>query len=139
MSKLTAFLHPATATVTKEIVVSDRFKDEKGNAVPFVIKSLTQAENEALRKASMKTKKVNGQWVEQLDNSEYTNRLIVGATVEPDFRDADLCEAYGTKDPVQVPSLMLLMGEYLTLSRAIMEASGFGTDAGVNPDEDAKN
>ena len=45
MSALKAFLQPSVAGKTKEVIVSDRFKDENGKPVPFVIKAISQEEN----------------------------------------------------------------------------------------------
>ena len=42
MSKLSAFLHPITENEEKEVVISNRFRDENGNPVPFRIRALTQ-------------------------------------------------------------------------------------------------
>ena len=49
MGKLSAFLRPVPAGKTREVLI-DRFTDEEGNAVPFVIKSITPEENEAIAK-----------------------------------------------------------------------------------------
>ena len=51
--------------------------------------------------------------------------MVVAATVEPDFRAKELCDAYGVLDPLLVPGKMLLSGEYAKLLRAITELSGF--------------
>ena len=48
MASLSAFLHPEMAE-NKEVVVSSRFK-EGGKVVPFVIRPITQKENEELLK-----------------------------------------------------------------------------------------
>ena len=79
--------------------------------------------------------KVNGQPVEKLDSLEYGRRMVVAATESPNFASEELCKAYGAMDPLQVPSRMLLVGEYAKLSRAIMELSGLSDDL----EEQAKN
>lgn len=134
MSKLSAFLHPAVVSEEKEIVISKRFLDEQGKPVPFKVRSLTQEENAANVKASTKRKKIGNQWQDVLDSGELSARTVIEGTVFPDFRSAELCEAYGTKDPVQLPGKLLLAGEFLKLANAINELSGFET-----PDEEAKN
>lgn len=48
MSSLNAFLHPIQSE-NKEVVVSQRFV-ENGKVMPFVIRPLTQEENEELIK-----------------------------------------------------------------------------------------
>ena len=52
MSSLNAFLHPEQ-TENREVFVSDRFK-ENGKPVPFVIRPITQQENEGLIKKETK-------------------------------------------------------------------------------------
>ena len=128
MSALSAFLHPAVPTEEKELVISKRFLGADGKPVPFKIRALTQEENSSLLK-------VGQQWQDEMDANEYSSRMIVAATVFPDFHSAELCENYNTKDPVQVPGKMLLSGEFLKLITAINELSGL--DEG--PDEEAKN
>lgn len=124
MSKISVFLHPAAAA-EKEVVISDRFKDEKGNVVPFKIKAITQEENDLISKKATKSYKENGQRYEYLDSVDYCRRLVVASTVDPDFRDKELCEGYGVLDPLQVPGKMLFSGEYAKLLQEIKALSGF--------------
>ena len=134
MSNLSAFLNPVQVD-NKELILSSRFRDENGNPAPFVIRPLTQKENDALVRKSTRTVKVNGQPVERLDNVEYSRRVVAAATVSPDFSSEELCRAYGTMDPLEVPGRMLLVGEYNRLSSAIMALSGLEDDL----EERAKN
>lgn len=99
MSALSAFLHPAVPTEEKELVISKRFLGADGKPVPFKIRALTQEENSSLLKASTRKKKVGQQWQDEMDANEYSSRMIVAATVFPDFHSAELCENYNTKDP----------------------------------------
>ena len=135
MSALSAFLHPAVTREEKEIIISKRFLGEDGKPTPFKIRSLTQEENAAIIKASTRQKKVDGQWQASIAANELSARTIVEATVFPDFRSAELCERYGTKDPVQVPGKMLLAGEFSRLIDAVSKLSGFDKSL----DEEAKN
>ena len=112
MSVLSAFLHPITTTEEKEVVISKRFVDEKGNPVPFKIKAITQEENDALVRASTRVEEKNGNRVEYLDNVDFARRLVVASTVFPDFSNKELCDAYGVVSPLMVPGKMLLGGEY---------------------------
>ena len=121
MSALSAFLHPAVPTEEKELVISKRFLGADGKPVPFKIRALTQEENSSLLKASTRKKKVGQQWQDEMDANEYSSRMIVAATVFPDFHSAELCENYNTKDPVQVPGKMLLAGEFLKLITAMLK------------------
>ena len=137
MSNLSAFLHPVSRSGEKNLVISSRFLDEKGNPQTFTIKALTQEEVDGITRKSQKTRKVNGQMQEYLDSVEFGRRLVVAATVFPNFADKDLCSTYGTMDPLQVPGKMLLSGEYNKLLNAITELSGFDDNQEI--EEQAKN
>ena len=126
MSKLSAFLNPVTTQEEKEVVISKRFLDENGSPVPFKIRALSQEENDKITKQATRRTKESGQSVDRLDNADYARRIILEATVEPDFRAKEMCDRYGVLDPLQVPGKMLLSGEYRKLMDAIMELSGFG-------------
>lgn len=136
MSTLSAFLKPVKTTIEKEVVISDRFVGDDGKPVPFKVRAISQEENDALVRAATKTRNENGQRVERLDSVEYAQRLIVAATVSPDFRAKDICEAYGVVSPMMVPGKMLLSGEYNRLMKAITELSEFDEAAQY---EDVKN
>lgn len=137
MSALKAFLQPPVTGVTKQVIVSNRFKDDDGNQVPFVIKAISQKENEKLAHMSRKTAIVKGNPVESLDNLLYTKRLLLACVQEPDFSAQEMCKYYGTEDPLEVPSQMLSIGEYNRLSEAILELNGMRDPKELL--EDAKN
>ena len=134
MSALSAFLHPAVVSEEKEIIISQRFLDEKSKPIPFKVRALTQEENAANVRAATHRKKFGNQWQDVLDSSELSARTVVAGTVFPDFRSAELCDAYGTRDPIQLPGKMLFAGEYIKLVDAINDLSGF-----EDPNEEAKN
>lgn len=123
MSMLSAFLHPVSTIVEKEVMISRRFVGETGEPAPFRIRSMTQEEMDSLVKKSTKTVKVNGQQSELFDGLEFNRRLIVNATVVPDFSAKEMCDAYGVVDPLLVPVKMLLPGEYQRLLDAITSLS----------------
>lgn len=137
MSRLSAFLHPVSVQAEEEIVISRRFLDEKGNPLPFKVRSLTQEENDVIVKRSTRRVKLDGQFQEKLDNVEYTRRLVVAATVEPDFSSKELCDGLGVVDPLLAPGKLLLPGEYRKLLDKIMELSGF--DGSESEETEAKN
>jgi len=135
MSNLNAFLNPVNVEEKQEVMISKRFRNEEGEPVPFVIRPLTQQENDALIRKSTHMVKASGKPVEKLNNLEYGRRVVVAATVSPDFASEEVCRAYGTMDPLEVPGRMLLVGEYARLSEAIMALSGLDDDL----EEQAKN
>ena len=148
MSSLSAFLHPVTTREEREIVISKRFvkRDENGNPVldsegktipePFKIRSITQDEADAILKQSTRTIRTRNQTTETtVDNQDFNRRLVVAATMEPNFSATELCEAYGVMDPKLVPGKMLLSGEFSRLLGAILEISGLEESL----EEEAKN
>lgn len=122
---LYAFLHPIEISEEKEVIISKRFKNEDGSVAPFKIKALTQAENDEISKKSRKAVKTNGMVQEVFDPVEYNRRLIVAATVHPDFKSKEICDHYGVVDPLLVPGLMLKPGEYTALVEAVSNLMGF--------------
>lgn len=125
MSKLSAFLNPAPLGEEKEVVVSDRFRDENGEVVPFRIRALSQEETDAITKQATRRVTVNGAKQEQLDSSAFSRLMVLAATVEPNFAATEVCQAYGVLDPGQVPGKMLRAGEYARLLKEITALSGF--------------
>lgn len=125
MSKLSAFLNPAMPE-NKKVKISNRFKTEKGEAEAFEIRPLSQEEVEAISKKSTHGGEIN--------NEEFTRRIVVAATVYPDFAAQEMCDHYRTMDPLLVPVRMLLPGEYKRLLKEIMDLSGFG-----DTEEELKN
>ena len=136
MSNLSAFLHPVTMQEEKEVVISKRFLDEDGNPAKFKIRSVTQDEADALLKQSTRTvKKRDGSMEQTVDDQNFNRRLIVAATVMPDFRAKELCDAYGVLDPLLVPGKMLFSGEFSNLLREILDLSGLNDSV----EDEAKN
>jgi len=128
MSNLSAFLHPVQGDETREVIVSTRFRGEDGKPAPFKIRALTQEENAQISKQCMRLAKGGSRGEKELDPVAYMNRLVVEATVVPNFRDEQMTAAYGTLDPTEVPGKMLLAGEYKRLTDVIMELSRFNDD-----------
>ena len=139
MGVLEAFLHPIAVEETKNVEISKRFIGEDGKPVPFEIKTIPQGENSQLIKKYTRRKLVNGTTTEIFDTTAYTNALIVECTVQPDFQDSRMCEAYGVLDPMMVPGKMLLSGEYSALVGEIMKLNGFDADSLLKDEEEAKN
>ncbi|WP_242353698.1 phage tail assembly chaperone [Hungatella effluvii] len=133
MGSLNAFLHPEQAE-NKEVIISERFK-ENGKPVPFVIRPITQQENDGLlRKYTKKDKKGN----EYFDKVSYNQNLVAAAVVEPDLENSELQRAYGTLGADKTLVAMLYVGEFATLMEAVQGLSGLDKDINEDIDE-AKN
>lgn len=126
---LKAFMLPSVTDETKDVIISKRFVDEKGEPLPFKIRKISQEINEGLRKQSSKPIKKNGTIVgEELDSIKFSRLLIIACTLEPNFKASELCDFYKTKDPTDVPSRMLTAGEYAKLAKEIQDFNGFNED-----------
>lgn len=118
MSKFKAFLQESPVGKTKEVFISDRFKDDLGKTALFVVKMISQEENEKYVRLNTKKRK--------FDQAAYTRKMVVECTVEPNFKDSEVCEYYGVIDPLDVPAKMLTIGEYADLQEAILEINDIG-------------
>ena len=134
MSSLNAFLNPIKVE-NKEVIVSTRFQ-ENGKPVPFVIRPITQEENEEImRKYRRKDKKNN---TESFDQIGYSHELTATAVVSPDLNDASLQKGYGVLGAAKLLKKMLLIGEFATLAEEVRNLSGLEED--INNDiEEVKN
>ena len=141
MGDIKAFLQPPVMGKTKEVMVSKRFVGADGEPVPFVIRVIDQETNDRLIKQSTKKIKANGQVLQELDNIKYGKLLLAACTVEPNFKDSELCAYYKTMDPLEVPGRMLSVGEYNRLVGVIKELNELVTteDELSELEEEVKN
>ena len=127
MSVLKGFLQPSPMEETKEVIISERFKGEDGQPLPFKIRKIDNETAGALLKKCTKNEKIHGQVIQTTDNNKYTNKLILACVIEPNFRDAEMCDYYKVINPEDVPGRMLSVGEFNRLAEAIMDFNDFDT------------
>lgn len=142
MSKsLSAFMAQNAKKVENcEMAVSQRFIDENGKPLKWEYTCITAAENQKLRKDSIRNVPVNGkrgQFTQDFDTAKYQARLAVRCTVFPDLNNAELQESYNVMGAEALILAMLTPGEFDNYILAITELCGF-TDEGELVDE-AKN
>jgi hypothetical protein len=135
MGKLQEFLMQGGAAepVTAEVAVA-------GFPHSFTVKSISEAENKALRKSCQKTnldKKTHQKSVET-DQDLYNNRLVAACCVEPNFKDAGLQEAYGVVGAEVLIDKVLKPGQFVEVLLAVQEVNGF-TDSVNDLRDEAKN
>lgn len=137
-----SFFMPGKAEVVDEITtsISKRFKDNKGNIIPFRFKPITTERVDELEKECMKPVVKNNRVVgKELDNSRFMARISVESTVYPDFRAADMRKAYKTEDSVEIAKKVLhVAGEYANWIAKASEINGFDDDV-EDLEELAKN
>lgn len=120
---------------TKEVKF-DRFKS------PFVIGTITEAENTALKR-SVTVKRIarSGNKIADTDWDKYMDVLVVNCVKEPNLASSELQASYGT-DGSKIDTLkaMLRVGEYTKLAKEVQEFNGFESDDDVEElAEDVKN
>lgn len=121
MSTIQDFLLPKESFQETQEVKLDRYPK------PFVIKSITQDENDAIKRANtIQRRNKSGVIVPQTNYDKYMDAMIAACVVEPDLRAAELQEYYGTSgDSVGTLKAMLFAGEYMTLMQKVQETNGF--------------
>ncbi|RTE09303.1 phage tail assembly chaperone [Paenibacillus whitsoniae] len=140
MSEMSVFLAGNVAVeTTEEFVVSERFKDSEGRPVAWVLRSITEEDNDAIRKSATKrSKSKGGQQVAEVDQTDYLSKLAVACVKFPNLKDADLQKSYSVLGAETLIRKMLLAGEYANLLLKVQEINGFDKDMNDLVDE-AKN
>jgi hypothetical protein len=137
MSNLSLFFAQNVPVDTiEEFIVSDRFKDENGNAVAWKLRSMTEEENQECRKAATrKIKGKNGVYTPEIDPNDYMSKLMTASVVYPDLKDAELQRSYGVLGADSLLRKMLLPGEYAALGEKVQALNGFNRDMNELVDE----
>ena len=55
--------------------------------------------------------------------------LIHSCCLEPNLKDAELLEAYGVKNPIDIIDKIFMVGEVSTIATTLVEKAGFKKDA----------
>lgn len=123
-----------------------KFKDSKGEPIPFIIKQLSMKEIKEIRNL-YKTTEVfrdkknggrpvieNGQVVVRRDyDAERAGlHIMVEALVQPKLDDPELMEFYGVNDRLDMPELLFDREDFRYVNECVMEACGLK----AKPDEE---
>ncbi|ASN68101.1 putative XkdN-related protein [uncultured Caudovirales phage] len=115
--------------------ITDQVKIKRLGA-EFTIKALTGEDIDKIRDQATYPVK-NGKKTELKVNEEEVARLLIlKATVEPNFANADLLKHFGASDAGECVQKALLAGEIATLQTAIGALSGFDDEEEI---EEIKN
>jgi hypothetical protein len=130
MSNLSAFyMQNVAAAEPEEIIVSTRFKGADGKPIAWKLKSMTEEENEGIRKSATKQiKGKGGSRSSEINGDEYIVKLVEASIVYPNLKDAELQKSYGVMGADKLLRKMLLPGEYSTLVSKVQEVNGFDRD-----------
>ncbi len=112
----------------ESVLISNRFcKEDEKEPLEFVIRGISEAENAELKEASRRPG-ANG--VIHFDQKAYCDRLIIAATVYPNFKNLELQRSWGALNAEELLGKMLLAGEYAKLLAAVKHLSGFDETIG---------
>lgn len=136
---LNAFLGQNVGKIKEvEFVVSDRFKDEEGKAVPFVLVPIDGDRDEKLKEeCTIQEVSKSGRPVVKFDSVGYGRKMTVVTVKEPNLNSKELQDSYGVMSAEELITKMLLPGEYSALQKRVQEVNGFKTYGDL--EEEAKN
>lgn len=139
MSLSAFFAQNAAVADPESFVVSTRFKDPKGNPLPWKLRAMTEAENAEIRKSATKINKGKGGIrTPEVDSSDYIAKLTVASVVFPNLKDEELQVSYGVRGADNLIRKMLMPGEYAELVNKVQEINGFDREM-TDLIEEAKN
>jgi len=127
MGTLNAFLKGNAKPIEDiEMIVSKRFVDEKGDAIPWILRQLSAKESNNLRKKHTKKIKNKLGKIEENFNSEgYQEEFITSSVIYPDLTDAELQESYGALGAYDLLQKMLTADEFANLQ---IQVAGFAEE-----------
>ena len=119
-----------------KVVVSERFTNEDGSPIEWVLHPISTKKVEEITKRNTKTTIKNGK-KESIINEENLNAELLEAVVlYPSLNDAELQDSYGVSSANELLSVMLYPGETQVLTNALQEVMA-GTKA--NDIDELKN
>ena len=111
-----------------KVVVSERFTNEDGSPIEWVLHPISTKKVEEITKRNTKTTIKNGK-KESIVNEENLNAELLEAVVlYPSLNDAELQDSYGVSSANELLSVMLYPGETQVLTNALQEVMA-GTKA----------
>ena len=123
------FQQKVKAVENKKIVASKRITDKQGNPREWEIKSITNKEDDALRRKNttyIKTK--SGATMPRIDTAKYNESMIVECVVFPDLRNVQLIESWGVSTAEELLNKILTPGEINELLKAVQDVNGWVVD-----------
>ena len=125
---LQAFLRPDVLPAKEmEVVLSDRFRDENGQPVPFKLRGISEDENARIRRSCQRQTSAAEQ--PAFDRENYLRRFTAACVVSPDLKNQSLQQSWGVMGEEALLGVMLTAGEFARLFAAAREVCGFITGA----------
>ena len=118
------------------VVVSERFTNEDGTPIEWVLHPISTKRVEEITKRNTKTTIKNGKKESVVNEENLNAELLEAVVLYPSLNDAELQDSYGVSSANELLSVMLYPGETQVLTKALQEVMS-GTKA--NDIDELKN
>ena len=119
-----------------KVVVSERFTNEDGTPIEWVLHPISTRRVEEITKRNTKTTIKNGKKESTVNEENLNAELLEAVVLYPSLNDAELQDSYGVSSANELLSVMLYPGETQVLTNALQEVMA-GTKA--NDIDELKN
>lgn len=119
-----------------KVVVSERFTNEDGSPIEWVLHPISTKKVEEITKRNTKTAIKNGKKESTVNEENLNAELLEAVVLYPSLNDAELQDSYGVSSANELLSVMLYPGETQVLTNALQEVMA-GTKA--NDIDELKN
>ena len=104
-----------------KVVVSERFTDEDGNPIEWVLHPISTKLVEEITKRNTKTTIKNGKKESTVNEENLNAELLEAVVLYPSLNDAELQDSYGVSSANELLGAMLYPGETQVLTNALQE------------------
>ena len=103
------------------VVVSERFTDEDGNPIEWILHPISTKLVEEITKRNTKTTIKNGKKESTVNEENLNAELLEAVVLYPSLNDAELQDSYGVSSANELLGAMLYPGETKVLTNALQE------------------
>ena len=104
-----------------KVVVSERFTDQDGNPIEWVLHPISTRRVEEITKRNTKTTIKNGKKESTVNEENLNAELLEAVVLYPSLNDAELQDSYGVSSANELLGAMLYPGETKVLTAALQE------------------
>lgn len=104
-----------------KVVVSERFTNEDGTPIEWVLHPISTKKVEEITKRNTKTTIKNGKKESTVNEENLNAELLEAVVLYPSLNDAELQDSYGVSSANELLSVMLYPGETQILTNALQE------------------
>ena len=104
-----------------KVVVSERFTNEDGNPIEWVLHPISTKLVEEITKRNTKTTIKNGKKESTVNEENLNAELLEAVVLYPSLNDAELQDSYGVSSANELLGAMLYPGETQVLTAALQE------------------